>query len=125
MSKESQSPGLKPAAPPKAIVATIIDHYHGQRIADPYRWLEDSATSETRRFVEEQNTYTRSVLESISGRDELRRRVEQLLSIGRVASPRTGGNNYFYERRDGQQNQAIVYLREGRNGKERSLIDVN
>jgi prolyl oligopeptidase len=125
MSKESQSPVLKPAAPPKATIATIIDDYHGQRIADPYRWLEDSATPETRRFVEEQNTYTRSVLESIPGRDELRQRVEQLLTIGRVASPRIGGNNYFYERRDGRQNQAVVYVREGRNGKERSLIDVN
>jgi prolyl oligopeptidase len=125
MSKESQSPVLKPAVPSKATIATIIDHYHGQRIADPYRWLEDSATPETRRFVEEQNTYTRSVLESIPGRDELRRRVEQLLTIGRVASPRIGGNNYFYERRDGRQNQAVVYVREGRNGKERSLIDVN
>jgi prolyl oligopeptidase len=125
MSKESQSQGLKLAAPPKATVATIIDDYHGQRIADPYRWLEDSATPETRRFIEEQNTYTRNVLESIPGRDELRRRVEQLLTIGRVASPRIGGNNYFYERRDGRQNQAVVYVREGRNGKECSLIDVN
>jgi prolyl oligopeptidase len=125
MSKESKSLGLKPDAPPKPTIATIIDHYHGQRIADPYRWLEDSATPETRRFVEEQNTYTRSVLESIPGRDELRRRVEQLLTIGRVASPRIGGNNYFYERRDGRQNQAVVYVREGRNGKDRSLIDVN
>ncbi len=125
MNKESKSPGLKPAAPPKATVATVIDDYHGQRIADPYRWLEASATPETRRFVEEQNTYTRSVLENIPDCDELRRRVEQLLTIGRVASPRIGGNNYFYERRDGRQNQAVVYVREGRNRKERSLIDVN
>ena len=116
---------LRPSAPPKAKSETVIDDYHGQEIADPYRWLEDSGARETQLFVQEQNAYTRSVLENIPGRDELRRRVEQLLTIGRVASPRIGGNNYFYERRDGRQNQAVVYVREGRDGKERSLIDVN
>ncbi|MGZ4888210.1 MAG: prolyl oligopeptidase family serine peptidase [Candidatus Angelobacter sp.] len=116
---------MKPAAPPKAKVATVIDEYHGQRIHDPYRWLEDSTSAETRQFVAEQNAYTRSALEEIPGRDELRRKVEQLLTIGRVASPRIGGNHYFYERRDGRQNQAVVYVREGRQGKERPLIDVN
>ena len=90
----------------------MIDEYHGQRIHDPYRWLEDSTSAETRQFVAEQNAYTRSALEEIPGRDELRRRVEQLLTIGRVASPRIGGNHYFYERRDGRQNQAVVYVRE-------------
>jgi prolyl oligopeptidase len=104
---------------------TVIDDYHGRQIADAYRWLEDSAAPETQQFVAGQNAYTRSVLDNISGRDELRRRVGQLLTIGRVASPRIGGNNYFYERRDGRQNQAVVYVREGRQGKEHSLIDVN
>ena len=114
-----------PAAPPEANVAIVMDDYHGQRIADPYRWLEDATATETQRFVADQNSYTRGVLESIPGRDELRRRVEQLLTIGRVASPRIGGKNYFYERRDGRQNQGVVYVREGRQGKERPLVDVN
>ena len=75
MSKEFKSPVLKPSAPPEARVATVIDDYHGQRIADPYRWLEDATAAETRRFVAEQNVYTRSLLEGIPGRDDLRRRV--------------------------------------------------
>ena len=103
----------------------MVDEYYGRRISDPYRLLEDSAAADTRQFVEQQNAYTRRVLENIPGRDNLRRRIEQLLTIGRVASPRVGGNRYFYERRDGLQNQAVVYVREGRNGKDRSLIDVN
>src|SRR3954466_9566143 len=98
-------------APPEAKIITVIDDYHGRQIADPYRWLEDSASPETRQFVAAQNAYTRSLLENVSGRDELRRRVEQLLTIGRVASPRIGANKYFYERRDGRQNQAVVYIR--------------
>ena len=116
---------MQQAAPPKARVETVIDEYHGQRVSDPYRWLEDSTSSETQQFVAEQNAYTHSVLSEVPGRDDLRRRVEQLLTIGRVASPRIGGNNYFYERRDGHQNQAVVYVREGRSGKDRALINVN
>ena len=115
----------KPVRPPKAKIASVIDDYQGLQIADAYRCLEDSTAPETQQFVAAQNAYTRSVLETIPGRDQLRRRVEQLLSIGRVASPRIGGKNYFYERRDGRQNQAVVYVRAGRNGKDRALIDVN
>jgi prolyl oligopeptidase len=135
MSKQSKSPALKSSTPPEARIATVTDEYHGQRVEDPYRWLEDPSSPETRQFVADQNAHTRRVLEEIPGRDVLRNSVEQLLTIGRVASPRIGGNNYFYERRDGRQNQAVVYVREGRKGqglqtkdllsKERPLIDVN
>lgn len=125
MNDQAKSPLLKSSAPPRAKSATVIDTYHGHEIADAYRWLEDSAAPETQQFVEAQNAYTRSVLENIPGRDELRHRVEQLLTIGRVASPRIGSNNYFYERRHGHQNQAVVYVREGRDGNDRALIDVN
>lgn len=125
-SAEREAPAAhKSPLPPKAKIASVIDDYQGRQIADAYRWLEDSTAPPTQQFVAAQNAYTRSVLENIPGRDELRRRVERLLTIGRVASPRIGGNNYFYERRDGRQNQAVVYVREDRNGKDRPLIDVN
>jgi prolyl oligopeptidase len=124
MSHQAKSP-LKLSVPPQARISNVIDDYHGRQINDPYRWLEDSTSEETQRFVEKQNAYTRCVLEGVPGRDELRRRIEQLLTIGRVASPRIGGKNYFYERRDGRQNQAVVYVRDGRQGENRPLIDVN
>src|SRR5579864_4493275 len=116
--------------PPKTASLIVTDDYHGRRIGDPYRWLENAHAAETQRFVEEQNAYTRSMLDGIPGRDELRRRIEQLLTIGRVASPRVAGDRYFYERRDGRQNQAVVYVREGSSGQglqnsDRALIDVN
>ena len=116
--------------PPKAASVIVSDDYHGRRVNDPYRWLENADSAETQRFVEEQNAYTRSLLEDVPGRDELRQRIERLLTIGRVGSPRVGGNRYFYERRDGRQNQAVVYVREGNKGQslqntDRALIDVN
>lgn len=116
--------------PPTAAISVVTDDYHGRRVDDPYRWLENAEAAETKRFVEEQNAYTRSVLEDVFGRDALRGRIEQLLTIGRVGSPRACGNRYFYERRDGRQNQAVVYVRDGRTGQgqqnsDRALIDVN
>jgi prolyl oligopeptidase len=116
---------MAPPALPVARVAPVIDDYHGRKVSDPYRWLEDAAASETQQFVDAQNAYTRSVLKRVPGRDELRGRIERLLTIGRVASPRSGGGRYFYERRDGRQNQAVVYVREGSKGNDRALIDVN
>src|ERR1041385_5242880 len=111
--------------PPLARRNPVTENLHGHQITDSYRWLEDAGSAETQRFVAEQNAYTRSVLERVPGRDKLRQRIEQLLTIGRVASPRIGGSRYFYERRDGRQNQPVVYVREGANGAENALIDVN
>jgi len=130
MNDPSKSALLKSSGPPKTKSETVVDNYHGQQIADPYRWLEDAAAPETQQFVAAQNAYTQSVLEKVPGREKLRQRIEQLLTIGRVASPRIGGENYFYERRDGRQNQAVVYVRQGGQGKnlhkdDRALIDVN
>src|SRR5947209_15602750 len=115
----------KMTALPKAKIETVVDDYHGHKIADPYRWLENSASPETQRFVDEQNAYTRQVLDGIAGRDKLRARLEQLVTIGRVESPKVGGHYYFYERREGYQNQPIIYVRESFSGKDCALIDVN
>jgi prolyl oligopeptidase len=125
MNQPSKSPDLQPLVPPKARISPVTDNYHGHQVTDPYRWLEDAASAETQQFVEAENAYTRSILENIPGRDALRQRIERLLTIGRVGAPRIGGKRYFYERRDGQQNQAVVYVRESRESAERALIDVN
>ena len=139
MNQDSKSPIQKPLVPPKARISAAMDDYHGHQISDPYRWLEDAAAAERQHFVEAENAYTQSVLEDIPGRDELRRRIERLLTIGRVGAPRIRGDRYFYERRDGRQNQAVVYVREGQEAdgragstvpgkipdEDRALIDVN
>ena len=125
MNQPSKSLDLQPLVPPKARISPVTDNYHGHQVTDPYRWLEDAASAETQQFVEAENAYTRSILENIPGRDALRQRIERLLTIGRVGAPRIGGKRYFYERRDGRQNQAVVYARESRESAERALIDVN
>lgn len=118
-------PTSKMTAPPKAEIKTVVDDYHGVKVTDSYRWLEDSQSAETQAFVAQQNAYSQQILAAFPGRAELRARIQQLLHIGRVEAPRPAGVYYFYEKRDGEQNQPIIYVREGIGGKDRALIDVN
>ena len=115
----------KSAVPPKARVDDTVDEVHGVKVADPYRWLEDAHSPATQQFVSEELTYTRSVLDPLPGRDKIHARLQQLLEIGNVNAPKSGGDRFFYTRREGTQNQPVLYVREGVNGKDRVLVDVN
>lgn len=110
---------------PKVRVDVVEETLHGRKIRDPYRWLEQSDAPETQEFVRQQWTYARSVLDSLPGRDQIRQRLTELLSIGTIGTPQVGGNFYFYFRREGTQNQPIIYVREGVNAEDRALIDPN
>jgi prolyl oligopeptidase len=123
--KDSPSDASSDMTPPKAEVNVVVDDYHGHKVSDPYRWLEDAQSPQTKRFVDQQNAYTQRVLDAVPGKERLRARLEQLRTIGRLSSPQPVGKYYMYEKREGQQNQPVIYVREGLNGKDRSLIDVN
>src|SRR5579871_2302294 len=110
---------------PKAKIEPVVDNYHGHKVTDPYRWLEDSHSPETQKFVEEENVYTQSRLDSLQLRQQLHARIESLATIGRIDVPRSAGKYYFHEAREGRQNQPVVYVREGVNGHDRPLVDVN
>ena len=125
LASSGAGPKTRPIKPPKAKVETVVDNIHGHKIADPYRWLENASSPETQKFVAEQNAYTQQVLDAVPGHDKLRARIEQLQTIGRVEAPKVGGKYYFYARREGHQNQPVVYMREGVQGKDHALIDVN
>jgi len=124
-------PGL--AGPPKAKVAPVEDTVQGHKIVDPYRYLENPNDPDTKLYVEQELSYTRAILAPLPGRDKINARLSQLLEIGTVGTPQMGGKYYFYTRREGNQNQPILYVREGMNGepgaglstKDRVLVDVN
>ncbi len=94
-------------------------------ITDPYRWLEDGDSPETIAFTAAQNAYTRSVLDGVPDRGAIHARLEQLLRIGSLSAPTPARGRYFYQRRDGTQNQPILYVREGVEGEDRVLLDPN
>jgi prolyl oligopeptidase len=104
--------------------ADVVETLHGQRLVDPYRWLEDASSSETQEWVESQNAYTRHVLDAAPGRDRIEQRLRELLSIGDISTPAVRQGRYFFERREGSQNQPVLYFRDG-DGQDRSLIDPN
>src|SRR6202050_1374814 len=113
------------AAPPKAKVEIVEETFHGHTISDSYRWLEDSDSAETQEFVRAELAYTRGILDPLPGRSQINRELTELLSIGNIGTPQVCGNYYFYVRRDGKQNQAVLLVREGVHEEDRTLVDVN
>ena len=115
------------SSPPQAPIKPIADMFHGTRVVDNYRWLENGNSPETKKWVEQEMAYTRGMLDRLAGRDAIHKRLTELLSIGSVTPPVIAGRHYFYTRREGMQNQPVLYVREGLDGKDkdRVLLDAN
>jgi prolyl oligopeptidase len=124
-SSQASSSSPAPEGPPPAEIKPMAEILHGTRIIDNYRWLEDGADPETVKWVAAENQYTRALLDPLPGRDAIRKRLTDLLSIGSVTAPQIAGKFYFYTRREGMQNQPVLYVREGINGQDRILVDAN
>jgi len=114
-----------PSAPPKAKVDPVEETVQGHKIVDPYRYLENADDPATTLWVDQELAYTRSLLDPLPGRDKINARLTQLLSIGSIGIPQPGGEYYFYIRRDAGQNQPVLCVREGVNGEDRVLLDIN
>jgi prolyl oligopeptidase len=112
-------------SPPKTRIDNVTETIHGIEIKDPYRWLEDQDSPETRNWLDQQIKYTQSVLGSVAGRDKIKQRLEQLMKVDVISPPIAAGTRYFLTRRRADQNQAVIYVREGLNGKDEVLIDPN
>jgi prolyl oligopeptidase len=110
---------------PETRSVDLIETLHGEEIADPYRWLEDADSPETRLWTERQNAFTQSYLKALPPRRRIRSRLQQLLAIGVLGVPVPIKGRYFYLRRDGSQNQPVLYWREGVAGADRVAVDPN
>jgi prolyl oligopeptidase len=114
----------KPSYPPTK-KDNVTDVLHGVKIVDPYRWLEDGKSEAVQAWVDQQNKLTQTILGSVPGRDMIRTRLSTLLEIGSLGTPTPAKGRYFYTKREGTQNQSVLYVREGIDGKDRVLLDVN
>jgi prolyl oligopeptidase len=124
-SQAADTPAAAPGAPPKAQAKPIVDIYHGTKVTDNYRWLEDGNSPETQKWVADEMAYTRALLDPLPGRDAIHKRLTELLSIGSITAPVIAGKHYFYTKREGMQNQPVLYVRDGLNGPDRMLVDAN
>ena len=87
-----------------------IDDYFGIRVADPYRWLEEVDSPQTRRWIDEENALTESVLENVPRREAIRARLTEVWNYERRGVPQRVGNLYAYFRNTGLQNQAVLWI---------------
>lgn len=110
---------------PPARKADIVDDYHGTAVADPYRWLEDSDSEETREWIEAQNRITFDFLEDISERSQIRERLTKLWDYEKYGIPFREGSRYFYFKNDGLQNQSVLYVTDALDREPRVLLDPN
>ncbi len=114
-----------PITYPETKMTDVVDQYHGRQVADPYRWLEDTESKETAKWIEAQNKITNHYLESIPARAKMRKRLEQLLNYERFGLPSRHGSTYFYSHNDGLQDQSIYYKSASLNGPRSVLLDPN
>ena len=102
-----------------------VDDYHGVKVADPYRWLEDLDSEETRKWVEEQNKLTFGYLAEIPARTTIKERLTKLWNFEKYGVPFKEGNRYFYTRNSGLQNQSVLYSVNSLEAQPQVLIDPN
>lgn len=110
--------------PPTATVDQV-DDYHGVRVADPYRWLEDTSDPQTHAWIDAQNALTFGYLDQLPDRDALGDRLTALWNYEKFGIPFKQGDRYFYFRNDGLQNQSILYVLDTLDGEPRVLLDPN
>ena len=116
---------LKTFEYPAARKADQVDDYHGVKVADPYRWLEDLDSQETRTWVEAENNLTFSFLSSIPAHKSIKDRLTKLWNYEKYGIPFKEGNRYFYSRNSGLQNQSVLYTVTSIDGEPKLLLDPN
>lgn len=102
-----------------------VNEYFGVKVEDPYRWLEDDKSEETKNWVTAQNKITFDYLEKIPYRDKFKNRLEKLWNFETMKSPFQKGDNYFFFKNDGLQNQDILYMQNSLEEDPEILIDPN
>ena len=115
----------QPLSYPKTRQADQVDNYHGVKIADPYRWLEDDHSAETAQWVEAQNKVTFGYLEKIPYRGQMKERLERLFNYPKYSAPFRRGENYIFSKNTGLQNQSVLYIQKGLGGTPEVLLDPN
>ncbi|KAE8680378.1 Prolyl endopeptidase [Hibiscus syriacus] len=104
---------------------SVVDDYHGVKVADPYRWLEDPDAEEVKDFVQKQVKLTESVFEKCEVKDKLRDKITKLFDHPRYEVPFKRGKKYFYHHNTGLQAQNVLYVQDSLDGEAEVLLDPN
>ncbi len=110
---------------PETRKTDTVDDYFGTKVADPFRWLEDDNSEETKNWVKAQNKVTFGYLEQITSRNKIKERLTKIWNFEKMSTPYKKGKYYIYTLNNGIQNQALMYYRDGLNGTPKVLLDPN
>jgi prolyl oligopeptidase len=114
---------VRAQSPPISRTDSVKEIIQGVEITDPYRWLEDQNSPETRAWIRAQNEYTAALLGKVPGREWLRDEAERLIRVESLESPLHRNGRYFFSKRNADQDLDVIYMRNGLDGQDVALID--
>ncbi|HMI89581.1 MAG TPA: prolyl oligopeptidase family serine peptidase [Polyangiaceae bacterium] len=120
---QSKSAEAQPPRYPATRRVDVVENRHGIDVRDPYRWLEDDAADEVKRWMHEQDALTRASIAKIAVRDDLLRRMQSLAHQDRRDVPQHAGQRYFYTHRKKTEERAVLCWKDEADGRERTLVD--
>ena len=121
----SASAGTAAPVYPESRVVAVTDEYHGVKVPDPFRWLEDENAGETKQWISAQNRVTEEFLSAIPQREAIRGRLRELWNHPRAGLPEEYGGRWFVEKNSGLQNQSVLHVSDTLDGESRVLLDPN
>lgn len=110
---------------PSTLTVDQIDNYHGIEVSDPYRWLEDTNSTETKEWIQVQNEFTNSFLDDAETHKRIKDRLTALWNVPRRSAPRKAGGKYFLMENTGLQDQDVIYVMNSIDGEKHQLLDPN
>ena len=108
---------------PTTRVDAVEENIHGVKITDPYRWLENQDSPETRAWIAAQIKYTNSILSQAPAREFVKSQISKWMRVGNITTPWVRRGSFFYLKRTPEQDQASIYVKHGWNGRETLLVD--
>ncbi|HUO35151.1 MAG TPA: hypothetical protein VMU43_09170, partial [Candidatus Acidoferrum sp.] len=109
--------------PPPTKKDNVVDTYFGVKVPDPYRWLEDQESPETRAWIDAEDKCTDTALKNLPTREGITKRLGELLKVDSVGVPRVRNGKYFFAKRSADQDLYVIYERNGANGQDKVLVD--
>jgi len=120
---EMKAQDAKAHCPPAARTDNVADDYHGTTVADPYRWLENQTSEETREWIDAENECTDGFFAKLPGKGTIAKRLGELLRVESIGTPVVRGGRYFYAKRAAGSELFTLCMRRGATGREEVLVD--